>query len=94
MSTTEWFDINEEMPPLDNEHESPYLLVLSDRAVCPLAAYYDGTRGAFYVLGAPGVDALRGVRAWAYMPRAPRRFYAVHPGLLKHAEQSDLIEDE
>lgn len=90
-----WHTWPDELLPVDEQGESPYLLVLCDRAVCPLAAYYDSTRNEFYALGCPGADALSGVRGWMYMPRAPRHLFLVNSStLVKYAEQNDLIEED
>jgi hypothetical protein len=84
---TIWMEYPENQPPVDDDGESTYLLVLCDKAVAPLSAYFSG--GVFFQLGCPG-GVLHNVRAWAPMVKVPARFFKPHT--LRYA--AEIIETE
>jgi len=90
---TLWHKWPEQMPPLDDTLESDYILIACDKAVVPLAGYYDGGRNEFHLLGCPHSPALQGVRYWAAYPKLPAEIFD-SPFLLRHARQANLVEEE
>lgn len=89
----EWHKYPEEIPSVDVEQESDYLLIACKRATVPLTGYYDGENKEFHVLGCPESEPLEDVRAWAVFPRLPIWIFDGVPYLRKHAELTSLIEN-
>ena len=87
-----WHPYPEVTPPVDDDGDSPYLLVACDKSVVPVAGYYmDG--GGFYMIGCPQADPLRNVRAWAEYPRLPAELFN-SPSLLKYARAGGVVIEE
>jgi hypothetical protein len=89
----QWHKWPEQIPPVDGDLESGYLLLACDHAVVPITGYFTKERNEFHMLGCPNNFVLKGVRYWTAYPKLPAEIFD-SPFLLNHARQSNLIEEK